>query len=269
MREELQVQRVRHPLVLRQAQVVAIMPRGNSLIQITFRSPELVGFISSGFDDHVKVFFPYSGEHLPQMPQLSASGELVKTPQARPVIARDYTPRRFDPVRGELVIEFVLHGAGPGTQWAAHARIGQTLGFGGPRGSMVIPLDFDWHWLIGDDSALPAISRRLEQLPADRQVCVMLMRSHAEDTLVLPGAPTVSYQHFSGNEHSTPDSALLQLLATRAIPEGDGFVWVAGELATVRAIRQTLLARGIDKRQIRAASYWQRGHMATHQNIDD
>ena len=41
------------------------------------------------------------------------------------------------------------------------AFVGQWVGIAGPRGSLVIPTGFDWHWLIGDETALPAIARRL------------------------------------------------------------------------------------------------------------
>jgi NADPH-dependent ferric siderophore reductase len=270
MREDLQTVRIRHPLVLRQAQVVAIAPRGERLLRITFRGPQLAGFVSASFDDHVKVFFPAPGEDMPDMPALDASGQIVRGREpGRSVIARDYTPRRFDPERNELDIEFVLHGEGPGTQWAARARIGQTLGFGGPRGSMVIPAGFDWHWLIGDETALPAIGRRLEELPADSQATVMLMQDEPDLRHALPSAASVTRFQFAGCDHSQPDSPLLRHLDTLPLPDGEGFVWVAGELATVRALRTKLLEKGMDKRRIRASSYWQHGACASHQTLDD
>jgi NADPH-dependent ferric siderophore reductase len=263
---DLQIERLRHPLVLRRAQVAAIAPRGERLLRITFRGPELAGFVSSSFDDHVKVFFPAPGEALPRMPSLDADGKLVR---GEGIIARDYTPRRYDAERCELDIEFVLHGDGPGTQWAAKAHIGQTLGFGGPRGSQVIPTGFDWHWLIGDESAIPAIGRRLEELPATAQVTVMLMQADVGTRLALPGAALLNRVSFAGSDHAAADSPLLQHLAALPLPGGEGFVWVAGELSTVRAIRAQLLAKGIDKRRIRASSYWQHGAAASHQTVED
>ena len=41
-------------------------------------------------------------------------------------------------------------------------------------GSFVIPTGFDWHLLAGDDTALPAIARRLEELPAGARADVIL-----------------------------------------------------------------------------------------------
>ncbi|MBV8049245.1 MAG: siderophore-interacting protein [Paludibacterium sp.] len=264
-RDDLVIERVRHPLRFRLGQVCAIHPRGAHWVRITFRGPDLVGFVSASFDDHVKVFFPAPGEALPRMPQLDADGLPARVPEAARPIARDYTPRRFDPVRGELDIEFVLHGDGPGARWAAHARIGQTLGFGGPRGSLVIPTGYDWHWLIGDASALPAIGRRLEMLPSGAQARVLLTVDDPADRLALPTAAQADIRWLP----ATDGGALYAALASWEIPPGEGYVWAAGELTMARAVRQQLLARGIDKQRLRAVSYWQRGETARHQTLDD
>jgi NADPH-dependent ferric siderophore reductase len=45
---------------------------------------------------------------------------------ARPTM-REYTPRRIDLANLELDIDFVLHGDGPASTWAAQAAPGQTL----------------------------------------------------------------------------------------------------------------------------------------------
>src|SRR5262249_61061101 len=103
-----------------------------------------------GFAGHGKLF-------LPKGPAGAAGA--VET------ASRDYTPRRYDPAANTLDIEFVLHDAGPATRWATQVQPGQTLQIGGPRGSFIIPTDFDWHLLIGDDTALPAIARPLAALP--------------------------------------------------------------------------------------------------------
>jgi NADPH-dependent ferric siderophore reductase len=266
MREDLIPRRVRHPLVLRTAQVVSIAPRGDRIVRITFRGPELIGFVSDSFDDHVKVFFPAPGQTIPHLPQLDPSGQPRHHPDQ---IARDYTPRRYDPVRGELDIEFVLHGDGPGTRWAAQAYIGQTLGFGGPRGSNIIPTSYDWHWLIADETGLPAISRRLEELQDHPSVMVVLLLEKPERHLALPGSKDIICHRLKGADQHQADSALLQLLDQTPLPPGEGFAWAAGELDTVRAIRAKLLEKGLEKTRIRASSYWRNGTSASHQTIED
>ncbi len=94
-------------------------------------------------------------------------------PQGRKPTMRDYTPRRHDAKAGTLEIDFALHEAGPATQWAEQAKPGDVVGVGGPRGSFIVPTEFDWHLLIGDDTALPAIARRLAELPAGARAVVL------------------------------------------------------------------------------------------------
>ena len=135
------IERVRYDIQRRELRVARVEPRGERFVAVTVQGEALRQFASASFDDHVKLMLP-DGE-----------GGLLM---------RDYTPRAFDTERGELVLEFALHGDGPFTEWAAQAQPGQMLTVAGPRGSMVIPMDYDWHLLVGDDSAWPAIARRLE-----------------------------------------------------------------------------------------------------------
>lgn len=103
-------------------------------------------------------------------PQLGRPPQVVRALENFKMAVRDYTPRGFDPVALTLEIDFALHGAGPATRWEAQAQGGQRLGVGGPRGSFIRPTDFDGHLLIGDDTALPAIARRLAELPAQAPI---------------------------------------------------------------------------------------------------
>ena len=95
---------------------------------------------------------------------------------------RDFTPRSFDTEQGKLVIDFALHESGPATGWAVAAKVGDTLEIGGPRGSAVIPDDFDWYLLIGDETALPAIGRRVEELRPDVPVTTIAVIASLEET---------------------------------------------------------------------------------------
>ncbi|HSI57289.1 MAG TPA: siderophore-interacting protein, partial [Ideonella sp.] len=134
------VQRVRHTLKFRHAEVLRTRLVTPQLLCVTFGSDDLRDFLSASFDDHVKVFLPAPGETEPVLPARNPDGSRVPAEEGGPrPIMRDYTPRRVDNAAGELDIEFVLHGDGPAGTWAAQARPGQRLGFGGPRGSFIVP----------------------------------------------------------------------------------------------------------------------------------
>ena len=146
---------------------------------------DLDGFASLGFDDHVKLFFPDG--------TMNAEG-------APNMLGRDFTPRRHDPANDTLEIDFAIHDAGPATRWAAQAKPGDTLALGGPRGSFIIPTTYDWHLLIGDETALPAISRRLAELPAGTRAVVVVEVDGPDDATALPTAAnaTVTWAHRNG-----------------------------------------------------------------------
>lgn len=144
------VQRVRHELKRRNVEVVRVESISPHFKRITFGGEALADFVSLSFDDHIKFMLDGDGDG----------------PGAEPV-RRDYTPRHHDAAARELTLEFALHGEGSAAQWAAQATVGQRAVIGGPRGSFIIPLDCDWHLLVGDETTLPAIHRRHGPLAPD------------------------------------------------------------------------------------------------------
>jgi NADPH-dependent ferric siderophore reductase len=267
---DLTVQRVRHPLKMRMLQVARTQRVTPRLLRVTLVGDDLAGFTSASFDDHVKVFIPKPGEDRPVLPEVGPDGPIRTADGPRP-IARDYTPRHFDPVAGELDLEFVLHGDGPATTWAAQARPGQFVGVGGPRGSFVIPEAFDWHLLIGDEAALPAVARRVEELPSGKRVIAVLLTDDAEGQVPLGSDADLDIHWLHRGAGTTDDGALfVKRLARIVLPAGQGYVWAAAESQAVRAVREHLVnERGIDKKRIRASSYWKRGDAGVHETLDD
>lgn len=238
------VQRVRHELRRRELTVLRAEPLGPGFVNLVFGGDELAGFTSLGFDDHVKLLFD------------AAPGE-------EPV-RRDYTPRRHDAARGELHIEFALHAHGAASDWARQARPGQRLTIGGPRGSMVIPTDLDWHLLAGDATALPAITRRLEELPAGARALVLAQVDDAADQRVWRTAADVQTQWVGSSD------AWLAALRALPLPQGEGFAWCAGEAQVMARARAILVQdKGVPREWQRVSAYWKRGAQAFHADIED
>ena len=238
------VVRVRHELVRRRLTVRHTRRLSPHLLAVTAGGPELAGFTSLSFDDHVKLFIP------------GADGAPVM---------RDYTPRAFDADRQELTIEFALHGGGAADTWAAALQPGDTLALGGPRGSMVIPTDLGWHLLAGDLSAVPAMRRRLQELPAGARVTVLGQWPDAADDLLLdvPTAATVQRQV------ARDADAFLAALREWTPPAGEGFAWCAGEAHTMAGAREALLQHHrLPKAWVRVAAYWKPGASDFHERLE-
>lgn len=236
------VQRVRYELRRREVEVAHVKSLGNGFARITFRGEELADFQSAGFDDHIKFIFD------------DASGETVR---------RDYTPRTFDRDKRELTVEFSLHGSGKACAWARSAKPGQRAVIGGPRGSRIVPMDYDWHLLIGDDSALPAISRRLEELPTGARALVVAV-AEAGYQSHLDSAADVEVRWVDRAE------ALAPAISKLALPTGEGFAWGAGEASAMKALREVLIQeKQHPATAMRVAAYWRQGASDAHEELTE
>jgi len=257
--------RLRHELRFRLLRVLRVESPTPALRRVTLGGPDLAGFRSDGPDDHVKLFFPAPGQDAPVLPTPGPNGP-VYPEGARPT-ARDYTPRRFSDT--ELDIDFVLHGHGPAASWAATAAPGQLLGVGGPRGSFVPPQGLDWVLLLGDETALPAIARRLRELPATTRAIVLAEVADLAERQPLPGGAEVRWLPRDGRPAGEA-AALLAALDGLTLPAGEGYAWVAAESAVAKALRAALLERhGMARDRVKAAGYWKRGAAASHETIED
>lgn len=234
------IERVRHDLKMRDVEVVRIDRLSPGFAAITFKGEALSDFMSLSFDDHVKFMFD------------GADGQQVR---------RDYTPRRFDREARELTLEFALHGHGGAAEWARNASVGQRAIIGGPRGSMILPLEMNWHLLIGDDSALPAITRRLEELPESARAQVVILAHEADRRGFFTNANADIRWVESGD-------ALIEVLGGLPLQPGAGIAWGGGEAALMVRVRQLLLDKGLPRQATRVSAYWKHGVPDHHEHLD-
>ncbi len=264
-------QRVRHELRMRLLEVRSVEPLTPHMLRVTLGGDDLEGFHSPGFDDHVKLFFPNPETGELTLPQIGAQGVSKPAPGDAPRLMRDYTPRRHDAASKTLVIDFAMHESGPATQWARSAKPGDRLGVGGPRGSFVIPMNFDGYVLIGDDTALPAISRRLAELPANALVFVFAEVDSPADRLRFTSEADVVVEWiYREGAPAGESTALIDALRVATLPAGDIHAWVAAEAGVAKAVRRHLVETcGLNPKWVKAAAYWRRGDAAVHENLDD
>lgn len=248
--ERHRVTRVRHETRRRTITVTAIEHLSPHMLRIRFASPDLADFESAAPDDHVKLFVPVDG------------GELAM---------RDYTPRWFDTATQTLTIDFALHEAGPATRWAMAAAVGDGVQIGGPRGSATITDDFDWYLLVGDETAIPAIARRIEELRAEVPVIAVIAVDGVADQQAMPARDGLRLI-WSPRDGSTDDDAarLRNAIAATRLPTGEGYVWIAAEAGVARSLRAYVLDElGHPKAWTKASGYWTAGAADTHVSFED
>ena len=209
------------------------------------------------------------GSELASFPEDSEGGYVKLQPAApgdsdKPLV-RTYTIRSFHPPtadsEAELDIDFVTHeGEGPAAKWAMDCAPGDTIKVGGPGPRKSLDHTADWFLLVGDMSALPAISVNLERLPADAIGHVLLEVISPDDRQPLNVPPGMRVEWFVNATPETPGQVLLD--AVKALPNltGQPSVWIAGEFSQSLAIRTYLKSHlDIARTHMYASSYWQIG----------
>ncbi|MEV0650775.1 siderophore-interacting protein [Phytomonospora sp. NPDC050363] len=252
-----------HPLVVRRLTVLRTREVTSRMRRITLTGDDLrpfdrsgarqPGFASSAFDDHVKLVFTEGGDLAAALPVQLPHG--IEWPPCPDRIARDYTPRRFDPDSGELDLDFVVHGHGPAVTWAQNAVPGDVLHIVGPKSSTVLPGDLDWIVLAGDETALPAIGRFLDERPIDVPARIALIADPGavQDELVLREGDTIRWVHAD-----PADPSAVEALIRDVVPDtGNGYVWCAGESRSLIPVRRFLKReRGLPKSHVNVTGYW-------------
>lgn len=229
------------------------------LIRLVLGGDELVGLPVGEFTDHyIKLVFPHPGVAYPEPLDLVAIRRDM--PREQWPRLRAYTVRRWDPRAGELTVDVVHHGdeglAGP---WAAALRPGDPVHFVGPGGAYAPSPDADWHLLVGDESALPAIAAALERLPVDApaRVFVEIADPADEQLLLSPGAVEVTWLH---RGRRPVGEALVTAVRELEFPPGSVHAFVHGEATFVRELRRLLRGeRGVPLDRLSISGYWRRG----------
>jgi NADPH-dependent ferric siderophore reductase len=200
------------------------------MVRVTFHGENLA--VDNGFTDrYVKLMFPVDGVFPADMDTLPRN---------------ELPPRRTYTIRSaqddELTIDFVYHGdSGRAGPWAANARPGDELYFLGPGGAYTPDPTADWHLLVGDEAALPAIGAALERLPADARVTAIIGSNEPQD---LP------------HDVTWVDPAdVVATVSNLTLPAGRGHAFVHGEAGLVKQLRG--LVSDVD--QVSISGYWRRG----------
>jgi NADPH-dependent ferric siderophore reductase len=182
--------------------------------------------------------------------------ELILTETSGRRVKRRYTIRHSRPESGEIEVDALLHGHGPGSSWAASVAVGDAARFLGPRGKLELR-PADWHLFAGDESALPAFASFLDALPASSSGIVVAEVGDASDELPL-AATVVRWVHRSGAAAGEP-TLLAAALRQLDVPGGSGRAYLLGESRAVVALRPVVTSLGLDDDQVFVKGYWNLG----------
>lgn len=141
------------------------------------------------------------------------------------------------------------------------AQVGDALQIGGPRGSAVVAPIFDWYLLIGDETALPAMGRWVEEAQAGQTVLTLgLILDPAEEQVFHTAAHHQALWAHRPASQSAEAQAVMPAVKALRLPRGQGFIWIAAEASVARAIKDHFLEdRAHPRPHLKASGYWQKG----------
>ncbi len=253
--------RPRHPMRTVFARVTAVEPLTPRMTRVTMAGDELTHFVTPFPDQFATLLFPLPGQSRPVIEPGFTWVEYQAMPEDIRPVARNYTIRRSRPERGEIDIDFVLHGdTGFGSRWAKAAKPGQQIGLWGPRVGYNPAPGMTRQLLVGDETAIPAIGAILEGLPSSHHARVIVEVADAQDEQPFESEARVetTWLHRGPVEYAD-GSALLTAIRDVAMPSGGCYAWAGGEIEMVQACGKFWRReRGLKTAAICAIGYWRR-----------
>lgn len=135
---------------------------------------------------------------------------------------------------------------------------------------MIAPV-FDWYLLVGDETALPAMGRRVEEMPAGVQVITLgAVIDTAEEQVWTSAADYAAHWVHRPAADATDPAPVLDALRSLSLPEGRGFIWIAAEASVARAAKEFMLNERQHPREwLKAAGYWVQGEADAKAKLED
>ena len=295
--------------------VSAIQDLSSGFRRFTFTDPSLATFADPGFDQRIKLVFPLTGVDYSELLETTDWYDTWRQlPDERRHPLRTYTTRYVRAADCELDVDVVVHGeaesavaageatVGPASVWIANAKVGDELLILGPNAEydgepggvdFVPPAQTEQFLIAGDETAAPAISVILEQLPRKARGIAVLEVPSVDDAGYLPKHPGIEVRVVPRADaaHGSALVAATREAVAEIAPEGTPqsveeidvdsdllwevprhakggaalkrttlYAWLAGEAGAVKTLRRHLVSeRGIDRRTVAFMGYWRLG----------
>jgi NADPH-dependent ferric siderophore reductase len=290
------------PFLLHRVRLARRVPLSTGFMRLTFTGPTLDRFADPGLDQRIKLILPAVDGSLDGMPLTDDWYAAWRAlPDERRPVVRTYTTRAVRPESREVDVDLVVHEpCGPAGRFATDASEGEEAILLGPnRGAATAAggIDFrrpeacDRVLIAGDETALPAIARILEDLPPHVRGTTLVELPHEDDGAQLPAHPGVEVRVIARGaaQHGSRLAAEVRAAAARLLPptasvepedvdvdggllwevpgdgaiprvEGPFYAWLAGEAGAIKTIRRILVGElGVDRRSVAFMGYWRAG----------
>jgi len=231
---------------MRMTQVLEVIDLSPHMRRIVLKGNDLIDFPQGMESAHVKVILPQPGQEKPKLGKYPGFEKWM----------RSYTIRCFDPIEKTLKIDFAVNDhSGLATNWATNASVGDYLGIAGPGDIKYTQYDADWHLIIGDLTALPAIVTTIEKLPADACGYVLAQIPTEQDMQIVKTPKNLEIKWVVNADLTK--NMLLETVQKLKWLKGEPAVFIASETQKMKSIRKYVaLQPGFERELMYASAYW-------------
>ncbi|MBV1933389.1 MAG: siderophore-interacting protein [Parvibaculaceae bacterium] len=218
-------------------------------IRITLAGEDLAFLTTEGL--HFRLFSPTDRDRTPIWPSIQEDGTTKWARGKDELSNRVFTIRYISATH--LTFDLISHPKGEAIDWIRNVQSGDEVLVTGPGGGYFPPSD-KWLLMGGDETALPALARILENLPTDAAGHVVIETAGRESRLSINHPKNVKLEWV--DKDSTPKGELLNRLSAILPPEDTPtYGWFAGELSQAQTMRKHFKSF-LDKKQQLSVAYW-------------
>lgn len=247
----------RPPLVTGEVRVAGIGTPAPGVLRVRIAGEPLTDYRPDRPAEAFRLLLPPPGADRVDFPHAGPDGLPQWHPDQQRPSLRGFTVRSV-PEPGMIEFDVLLRSE---PTWPMQVRIGQLLGVAGMRHGYAARAGTTRHLLIGDRSALPAVSAVVENLPAGSRCDVVLGVDDPAERDLLPTGDQVRVRWVpAGEAGSASVDALAGLSAADPVVAEHSHGYVVGEVHQVAAVHRYLTGQlGLPTEHVQPIVYWERG----------
>lgn len=235
------------------AKIVGKQKINDVFLRVSVQPDDIHKFCKDGI--HFRIVYPKHRGVEAQWPYINEARRTIWPMGEKELMKPIYTIRTIDLNAGSFDFDIFLHEDGPTATWGHEVEIGEEVGLLGPAGGWM-PQAEDMI-LAGDETALPAIARILENLPEQTRgaVFVSLENPQGQVDLNVPQNMSLQWIHRPVGDHDL----LFELVKDAAQPsEAERYIWFAAKKSVAKKARDHFTKNlGYNNKNSYIAGYWQ------------
>lgn len=161
-----------------------------------------------------------------------------------------FTVRKLGPSAEWIDVDIALHDGGRTTEWLKDIKIDEAIAINGPSGSKMPKADK--MFLLGDETAMPAILRIIDQTSSYEEVFAVLALRDQEDLQPFTSNKKVTIEVIDMKEKQ----GLLNAFENKIEFMSDSFLFFAAERSQATKARNLLKSANISLGTSRISAYW-------------